>query len=145
MTFRRDRPIFPGGRTPSDLPPLIRVDPRTLAYFGVILVLVWLAGWLYLHQASEAASYAHEIRDLMRSKEQLRREMIALRSQVALQGSLHDLRAIGQEWEYSLPSASDPRRRLLLEVTAEGSTPNGSAVAPVAPSAQSRPAPLPRW
>jgi hypothetical protein len=130
------------------------VDPRTLAYFGVILVLVWLAGWLYLHQASEAASYSNQIRDLMRSKERLRREIIALRAQVAMEGSLRDLRAAGEEWQYTLPSASDPVRRLRIEIAPAPVAPDkdagdGPAQGPVGvPEGQSswgRIGPLPTW
>ena len=145
MSLRRDRPIFPGGRTTSDLPPLIRVDPRTLAYFAVVLVLVWLAGWLYLHQASEAAAYAHEIRGLMQSKERLRRDIIALRAQVALEGSLNELRATGEQWHYSLPAASDPQRRLVLEAELESAPAELTDEPLIAPTSEREVKPLQTW
>jgi hypothetical protein len=115
ISDRRDTPISTGRRQGTERPPLIRVDPRTWAYFGVMLVLIWLAGWLFLHQASEVASYAHEIRALMQSKERLHRELVVLRAEVAMLGSLSRLQETGAEWGYRLPSAADSQRILRLE------------------------------
>jgi hypothetical protein len=112
---RRDTPISTGRRQRAERPPLIRVDPRTWAYFGVMLVLIWLAGWLFLHQASEVAAYAHEIRALMQRKERLHRELVVLRAEVAMLGSLSRLQETGAEWGYRLPSAADQQRILRLE------------------------------
>ena len=117
----------PGRR--DDLPPLIRIDARTLAYFAVMLVLLWLAGWLYLRQTSEVALYSHEIRALLGHKEQLRRDMIVLRADIAQAGSLQSLQAAAVEWGYTLPAASDPRRQLRLVVPV---APTAPAAAPLA-------------
>ncbi|MBN1402054.1 MAG: hypothetical protein JXA74_14530 [Anaerolineae bacterium] len=103
------------------------MDPRTLAYFGVMLVLIWLAGWLFLHQASEVASYAHEINALMQRKERLHRELVVLRAEVALLGSLSRLQETGTEWGYQLPSASDQQRILRLEMHTVAAAPSLSS------------------
>jgi len=67
---------------------LTKVDLRSLAFFSVMLILIGLAGWLYLRQASEVAAYAHEIRELERDKERLLREITSLRADVAITARL---------------------------------------------------------
>jgi hypothetical protein len=115
MPNRRDQLlIFYKGRS-GDRPPLIRTDPRTLAYFGVMLLLIGLAGWLYLHQASRVAAYAHEIRQLQQEKDRLHRQMIALRADVALKGSLRRITQEGDAMGYHLPDASASAQHLRVE------------------------------
>jgi hypothetical protein len=115
MHDRQNR-LFFFSRRQGDLPPLIRVEPRTFAYFAVILVLVGLAGWLYLQQASQVALHAHEIRQIQQHKERLRREIIALRAEVAQYGALERIAEAAQTKGYSLPSATERSRLVLLEV-----------------------------
>ena len=91
-----------------------RVDVRRWAYAGLVLALLGLAGWLYLEQATEVASYGYEVRRLQDEKERLRRELTALRAQVAVAGSLERLEALGAELGYVLPEATDPARRLVV-------------------------------
>jgi len=93
---------------------LTKVDLRSLAFFSVMLILIGLAGWLYLRQASEVAAYAHEIRELERDKERLLREITSLRADVAMLGSLQRVYAEGVRLGYHLPEASDMARRLIL-------------------------------
>ncbi len=85
---------------------VIRLDAQTVAYFAAMLVLVGLAGWLYLHQASEVAAYAVEIRQLEQRKEERHRELVALRGQVAMLGSLERTLAIGSQAGYRLPQVT---------------------------------------
>ncbi len=101
------------------------LDARTLAYFGAMLVLIGLAGWLYLHQASEVAAYAREIRGLEERKEELHRELVALRGQVAVLGSLERIRAIGEQSGYDLPPATAQDRQLHLAVQEPAASPTG--------------------
>ena len=108
-----------------------RVDPRSIAFFAVLLGLIGLAGWLYLAQASEVASYAHEIRMLQRRKEQLHRELVVLRGQVAQRGALGRVMEIGADLGYRLPDAADREHRLWLEYQiAEASAPNAPEAVP---------------
>ncbi|HHX63907.1 MAG TPA: hypothetical protein GX702_03340 [Chloroflexi bacterium] len=115
MPNRRDTLLFFYKRRPDRRPAGYRVDPRTVGYFIVMILLIGLAGWLYLHQASEAAGYAHEIRELERRRERLGREIVALRADVAKLGSLERILSVGEELGYSLPEASDMARRLRVE------------------------------
>ena len=115
MPSNRDSLLFFWRGRTGDRPPLIRVDPRTLAYFGVMLALVSLAGWLYVRQASEVASYAQDLRQLEQRKERLRREIIARRADAAMAGSLDRVLSDGELWGYSLPGADEDGRRLRLE------------------------------
>ena len=93
---------------------LTKVDLRSLAFFSVMLLLIGLAGWLYLRQASEVAAYAHEIRELEADKERLHREITSLRAEVAMQGALQRVYVVGAQLGYHLPDTSDTSRRLRL-------------------------------
>jgi hypothetical protein len=92
-----------------------RGDIRVYMFFGIMLVLIGLAGWLYLRQASEVAAYAHEIRQLERDQERLHREITALRAEVALAGSLKRALVVGAQAGYTLPDAGDTVRRGRVE------------------------------
>ncbi|MHB0856680.1 MAG: hypothetical protein ACYC5M_03810 [Anaerolineae bacterium] len=96
-----------------------RLDPRALAFFGSMLALIAVAGWLYLHQAAEVATYAHEIRVLEHNKESLHRDIAALRAEVAMLGSLERALRVGQARGYQLPSAADTTRRVRVEIAVE--------------------------
>lgn len=89
---------------------------RALVFFAIALGLIGLGGWLYLRQVSEVAAYAHEIRVLERQKEQLRREITALRAEVALSGALARVREEGRKLGYALPEATDGARSARIEV-----------------------------
>ena len=91
---------------------LIRVDVRSLTFFAVLLSLIGLGGWLYLQQASEVASLAHEIRVLERDKERLHLEITAMRGEVAMLGSLGRVLEAGTRLGYAMPEAADRQRRL---------------------------------
>jgi cell division protein FtsB len=102
---------------------------RTVAFFAVLLGLIGLAGWLYLRQVSDVAAYAHEIRLLERQKEQLRREITALRAEVALSGSLARVREEGRKLGYALPETTDASRMARVEYPAPPSPPQATDAA----------------
>jgi hypothetical protein len=106
---------------------VVRLDARTVAYFAAMLVLIGLAGWLYLHQASQVAAYAHEIRQLEQRKEERHRELVALRGQVAMLGSLERTLAIGRQTGYRLPKITEGDRQLHLVVSQTPSSARTSA------------------
>jgi hypothetical protein len=118
MTKRPERPkslvpfyMYRGqGRTPA----LSRINARSILVWGVALVLIGLVGWLYLLQASQVATYAHEIRTLQLSTERIHRENIILTGQVAELGSLARIRQAGEQLGYSLPGAGYTARRMPL-------------------------------
>jgi cell division protein FtsL len=95
---------------------VVRLDAQTVAYFAAMLVLIGLAGWLYLHQASQVAAYAHEIRQLEQRKEERHRELVALRGQVAMLGSLERTLTIGRQAGYRLPKITEGDDQLHLVV-----------------------------
>ena len=83
-----------------------RVDLRMIAFFAVVLLLLVLAGWLYLRQASEVAALASEIRELELDKESRHRELVTLRGQVAMLGSLKRVLNEGLTMGYTMPDAA---------------------------------------
>ncbi|MEA3408325.1 MAG: hypothetical protein U9R48_09650 [Chloroflexota bacterium] len=94
-----------------------KVKPRTLAYFSVMLLLIGLAGGLYLHQASEVAAYAKEIRRLQTRKDRLHRELVVLEGEAAVLGSLERVMRSGKDLGYHFPEAADVEKRLTIECT----------------------------
>lgn len=143
----RGRPFLPllYGRRLSGRSVLTKIDLRSLAFFSVMLVLTGLAGWLYLRQTSEVAAYAHEIRELEAQKERLHRQIVSLRAEVALLGSLQRVQAEGARLGYRLPEASDTAHRLRLVYQPSQPTPaSASASGEGEPSAASGPR-GPRW
>ena len=128
MPTRRDARPFVYQSRPSRRPSLGRVDPRRLAFFAIALGLMGLAGWLYLQQASVAASFAHDIGELEREKERLHREVVALRAEVALMGSLERILEEADELGYSLPDASDKSRHLHVVIEPLPQPTSGPAV-----------------
>jgi hypothetical protein len=106
---------------------VVRLDARTVAYFAAMLVLIGLAGWLYLHQASQVAVYAHEIRQLEQRREERHRELVALRGQVAMLGSLERTLAIGRQAGYRLPKITEGDRQLHLAISQTPSNAHTSA------------------
>lgn len=120
---------------------LIRVDVRSLTFFAVLLALIGLGGWLYLQQASEVASLAHEIRVLEREKERYHREITALRGEVAMLGSLDRVLEAGTQLDYVMPDAFDRQRRRHV-VYEPIPTPAQEAVAPEETAEATAPAPV---
>ncbi|MFP3896289.1 MAG: hypothetical protein ACLFV5_05575 [Anaerolineales bacterium] len=96
---------------------LDRVKPHTLAYFSLMLLLIGLAGGLYLHQASQVAAYAREIRRLQMRKEVLHRELVILQGEVAALGSLERVHRVGKDLGYRFSEAADVQERLYIECT----------------------------
>jgi len=117
----RDRLFMLYGRKPGDAG--ARVDLRMMAFFGVVLLLLALAGWLYLRQASEVAQLASEIRELELEKEARHREMVILRGEVAMLGSLKRVLIEGSEMGYRLPAASSGEAVMIVPCTAECAPP----------------------
>lgn len=123
-------PRRPGGRSIS-----VRVDVHMLLFFGGMIILIGLAGWLYLQQASQVAAYAHEIRQLEREKEKLHREMVALRAEVAQAGSLRRVHEVGSQLGYRLPDAAESGARLRVQyVIPPQPTPAAASLTDVQPT-----------
>ena len=106
-------------RRKSGTPGGARVDLRMVAFFGILLMILGLAGWLYLRQASDVTDLAHEIRQLELEKEALHRELVLLQAEVAMLGSLNRILYEGIAMGYVLPDASDPSAHLLVECREE--------------------------
>ena len=103
--------------------PLVRASPYRVLYFASMLVLIALAGWLYLHQASEVAAQAREIRRQEWEKEWLHRDMVALQADIAMLGSLERLQAVAREHGYTLPEITDTKRRMEIRYIARPTSP----------------------
>lgn len=91
-------------------------DGRTLIYFGSMIVLIGLAGWLYLYQVTSAASLSYDLRQLEQRKERLHREIVAIHAQVALKGALAPALDSEAAKEYRFPKASEASRRIVYDV-----------------------------
>jgi cell division protein FtsB len=93
---------------------LPRLEVRSIVFFIGLLFVVGLAGWLYLHQASEVAAYMQQIRRLQGENEALQQEILALRSDVAVLGSLSHVQELGVSKGYLAPPSSGTSGYLLL-------------------------------
>lgn len=89
-------------------------DMRLVAFFGVAMLLLGLAGWLYLRQASEVTHLANAVREQELRKEELHRELVILNAEVAMLGSLKRVLQEGVEMGYVLPDAADPSQSLTV-------------------------------
>ncbi len=118
MDSRHNEPVFFHISQGVDRPGGTRVDVRRWALAALVLALLGLAGWLYLEQATVAASYGASVRQLQDEKERLRREITALRAEVAVAGSLTRLNALAEKMGYTLPEATDSGRRLVVQYEA---------------------------
>ena len=110
---RSQVPYIPSTQ-PHTISQAAQMEYRRLALMAVGLVLVALAGGLYLRQASTVATYAHGIRELEVRKEQLRYEIQALRADAAQLGSLERLQAAAQQLGYHQLAANDNQHHLQL-------------------------------
>lgn len=123
----------------------LAVEVRPVILTVVAMVLVTLAGWLYLEQATQVTAVAHDILTLDEESRQLRQEIVVLRADIARLGALHRLREEGERLGYTLPDADDASRRLVIHapVTVSDGSP---ATAPqgVAPS-RVKPSPPTLW
>ncbi|NLT73822.1 MAG: hypothetical protein GXX94_06450 [Chloroflexi bacterium] len=117
----RERLFIPYGRGPRNGG--ARVDLRMVAFFGTVLILLALAGWLYLRQASEVAALASEIRQLELEKEDRHRALVTLRGEVAMLGSLKRVLAEGTELGYALPDEDAGEGSFVVECTADCALP----------------------
>ena len=140
----RDRLFIPYGRRPGEGG--ARVDLRLIAFFGVVLLLLALAGWLYLRQASEVAELASEIRELELDKEARQRELVTLRGEVAMLGSLKRVLVEGIDMGYQLPDAASSDELLVIECSADCTAPEiAPANAAVATLANTEPGDTGFW
>ncbi len=89
-------------------------DLRLVAFLCVAILLLGLAGWLYLRQASEVTHLANAVQEQELHKEKLHRELVILRAEVAMQGSLKRVLQEGIEMGYVLPDASNPTQSLTV-------------------------------
>jgi hypothetical protein len=134
----RDRLFIPHGRRPGEGG--ARVDLRIIAFFGVVLLLLALAGWLYLRQASEVAELASEVRELELEKEARQRALVTLRGEVAMLGSLKRVLVEGIDMGYRLPDAASSEELLVIACSADCTAPKiAPANAVVANSAGAEP------
>ncbi len=121
----RERLFIPYGRRPGEGG--ARVDVRMVAFFAVVLLLLALAGWLYLRQSSEVAELASGIRQLELDKEARHRELVTLRGQVAMLGSLKRVLIEGSEMGYSLPDIASGTGTMVIECSANCVAPDLTA------------------
>ncbi len=112
LTEQRDDPLFVRG-TNVGRTPEFRVDVRVVLYALVTMLVVSLAGWLYLQQATRVADEAHAILQLERDKQERTRQIVGLRAQVARLGSLQRLHEEADRLYYTLPGAGDTAHRWL--------------------------------
>lgn len=124
LFYRRQEAPGPGGTL---------ADVRTLVYFGSLVLLVGLAGWLYLYQTTYAAQVAFDVRRLERRKERLHRIIVSLHAQVAVKGALTPVLESERTADYGFPRASAAQRRISYELPPPGG-------GPVAEDAESIPA-----
>jgi len=118
---------------------LPHIAVRSVVFFVVLLIVVGLAGWLYLHQASEVAAGLQRIRRLQNANDTLQQEILSLRSQVALLGSLKHVQELGVRRGYVSPESSGPSGYLLLPYSA-GDV-GGAPAASTGPETQDAPLP----
>ena len=114
MTDRQSFLPFLYGRQPGIRPSGSNASPTGLFYLATMITLIGLAGWLYLHQASQSATYAREIRDLAQVKERLHRDIVALRAEVAELGAYKRVLDIGEARGYAMPSVAEPSRYVVV-------------------------------
>ena len=100
----------------------MRIEPRMMGFLAAVLLLLGLAGWLYLYQVSTVAGYAREIRELQERKGVLREDIAALQADLAMTDALDDALALGKEHGYTLPSVTEPGRYEIVTVEAEPQT-----------------------
>jgi len=123
MTHRRDKLLIFYWKPGPQGGPVLRVDVRMVVYFVLLLLVLGLAGWLYLTRITEVAEYAYEVRELERRREELRREITILRAEMARLGSLERILQEGRMRGYRLPSAADPSSQIVIEVAVPLETP----------------------
>lgn len=134
MPLRRDALLLFYKRRREDRPTGALIDLRIVAYFGIMLALIGLAGWLFLHQSSEVAVYAHEIRELEWERERLHRRIVARNAEVARLGSLSRVLEKGDELGYRLPDAKDASRHIQVAYPGGDRLVLGAAQEPTASS-----------
>ena len=115
MTDRQSFLPFLYGRQPGIRPSGSNASPTGLFYLATMITLIGLAGWLYLHQASQSATYAREIRDLAQVKERLHRDIVALRAEVAELGAYKRILDVGDARGYAIPSVTDPSGYVVVQ------------------------------
>jgi hypothetical protein len=130
MANRRDVLLVFYKRREGGNGPLGRIDPRVALYFVLMIVLIGLAGWLYLVQSTQVAAYSHDIRNLQSEMERLHLEIVVLEGQVAELGSLERVLDLGEQMNYRLPEATDTGRRMQLpyQAPAASATPAPTGV-----------------
>ncbi len=141
MTQRRDRPslVYPQRfNVKAGLPHL---EVRSIVFFASLLVVVGLAGWLYLHQASEVAASVQQIRRIQDENRVLQQQILALQADVAMLGSLKHIQELGTRQGYVAPQLSDSTSYLVLPyqpddtVTAHEEGEKAEAQEPASPEA----------
>jgi len=138
-------PLLLRGRSRGHRTSGLAVEVRPVILGLVAMLLVTLAGWLYLEQATQVTGVAHEILALDQQSQQLRREIVVLRAEIARLGALHRLQEEGERLGYILPDADDATRRLVIQVPASFSgAPQATLPQGVAPSS-AKPSPPTLW
>ncbi len=112
----------------------LRVEVRPVLFGLVASILVALAGWLYLEQASRVIAQAHEILLLEQEKENLTHEIVSLQAEIARLGALQRILREGEHIQYRLPEAGDRTQRLYLDLAPQASAPALPAVSEAPPT-----------
>ena len=138
-------PLLLRGRSRGRRVSGLAVEVRPVILGLVAMVLVTLAGWLYVEQATQVTEVAHEILTLDQESQQLRQEIMILRAEIARLGALHRLREEGERLGYTLPDADDAARRLVVKAPVSSSAAFRAALPRgVAPSS-AKPSPPTLW
>ena len=116
MPQRRDKLLQFDERISTSRISAMRVEPRMMAFLATILLLIGLAGWLYLYQVSTVAGYSRELRELQERKAVLRGEIGDLQAELAATDTLTETLAWGTEHGYALPSMDNPGRHVYVTV-----------------------------
>ncbi len=95
----------------------ITMDVRTVAYFAVLVLIVGLAGGLYLYRQSQVDAYARQAYELYLRKQRLRREISNLRAEAARRGSLERIYRVGELRGYGLVKVGDTERHIEVPVS----------------------------
>ena len=133
MPPRRDKLLQFDTKISSSRISAMRVEPRMMGFLAVVLLLIGLAGWLYLYQTSIVAGYSREIRELQERKSELREDIGDLQAKLAMTDSLEEALALGEERGYTLPSIDEPGRHVVLTIETAPIPSDTTAVEPEPP------------
>lgn len=126
----KQRPFYTGPRRTGEHPE--RYELGQYALFTVLLLLLALAGWLYMETTTAADAASIEILHLVHTREALRRDIVVLRAKLAQAESLQRINREADERGYLVVDAADETRHLPIIV--DGLAPNRGGEPDQAPS-----------